>query len=223
MRRKAHVRFGRRPRETDQPKDWHRALGRPHPSRFVASRGKVVVQGYATNEPHLYESLPAWRKPVRYALIQDSGYPNYADMLAVRTGDRGRLDGCLRRLVPILQRAQVAFMADPAPALDRIVRAVAAFRAGFLYDQATAEYGVCQLAALGLVSNPINGVAGSVDPSKVQRMLDITGPVLTANRTPPRPGLSPADLVATGYLDRTVSLPARLPLRGIHCTPTPSN
>ena len=43
-------------------------------------------------------------------------------MLAIRTGDRGRLDGCLRRLVPILQRAQVAFMADPRPALDRIVR-----------------------------------------------------------------------------------------------------
>ena len=193
------------------------------PSRFVAARGKVVVQGYATNEPHLYEALPAWGRPVRYALIQDTGYPNYAGMLAVRTGDRGRLDGCLRRLVPILQRAQVAFLADPGPALDRIVRAVAAFRAGFSYDRATAEYGACQLAGLGLVSNPIDGVAGSVDVSKVRRMLAITTPVLTANRTPPRPGLTPTDLVTTDYLDRGLSLPARPALRGIRCTRTPTD
>ena len=193
------------------------------PSRFVAARGKIVVQGYATNEPHLYQSLPAWGRPVRYALIQDSGYPNYAGMLAVRTGDRPRLDGCLRRLVPILQRAQVAFMADPAPALARIIRAVAAFRAGFVYDRATAEYGVCQLAALGLASNPIDGVAGSVDTSKVRRMLDITEPVLTANGTPARPGLTPAGLVTGDYLDRTVALPARPALRGIRCAPSTSN
>ena len=131
--------------------------------------------------------------------------------------------GCLRRLVPILQRAQVAFLADPRPALDRIVRSVAAFRAGFAYDRATAEYGACQLAALGLVSNPIDGIAGSVDPTKVQRMLAITGPVLTATRTPPRAGITAADLVTTDYLDHAVSLPARPALRGIHCTPTPTD
>ena len=79
------------------------------PSRFVAARGRVVVQGYATNEPHLYEALPAWGRPVRYALIQDTGYPNYAGMLAVRTGDRGRLDG-----VP------AAAGADPATRAGRL-------------------------------------------------------------------------------------------------------
>ena len=200
----------------------HNQSAQRHQSDTI-SETRTVVQGYATNEPHLYSALPAWGRPVRYALIQDTGYPNYAGMLAVRTGDRGRLDGCLRRLVPILQRAQVAFLASPAPALDRIVRAVAAFRAGFAYDRATAEYGVCQLAALGLVVNPIDGVAGSVDPSKVQRMLAITGPVLTAARTPARPGLTAADLVSTDYLDRAVSLPARPALRGLRCAPTPTD
>jgi hypothetical protein len=34
------------------------------PSQFVAARGKIAVQGYATNEVGVYESIPQWRKPV---------------------------------------------------------------------------------------------------------------------------------------------------------------
>lgn len=187
------------------------------PSRFVAAAGKDVVQGYATNEPHVYESLPAWGKPVRYGLIQDTGYPNYADVLAIRTGDRDRLAGCLTRLVPILQRALVAFMAKPDPALNKIVQAVASFRGGFSYDRAAAVYGVCQLRTLGLVSNPINGTAGGFDASKLQRMLDITRPVLTAQRAGIRPGLTAADIATGDYLDPAVTLPAAPRLAGVRC------
>ncbi len=187
------------------------------PSRFVASRGRVVVQGYATNEPHIYESLPAWGRPVRYGLIQDTGYPNYANVLAVRTGDRNQLTDCLTRLVPILQRALVEFMADPRPALGRIVEAVAAFRAGFVYDQKAAEFGVCQLRALGLVSNTISGVAGGFDSTKLKRMVDIVRPVLTAQRKPVPAELDAADIATADYLDPAIALPTSARLSGVTC------
>ncbi len=177
------------------------------PSRFVASGGRVVVQGYATNEPYVYEHLPSWRRPVTYQLVQETGYPNYANVLAVRSGDRERLAPCLRKLVPILQQAQIDFMAEPAAALDRIVEAVEAFRAGFTYDRAAADFGVCQLRDLGLVSNSIAGVLGGFDPNKLDRMVDIVRPLLAAQRRPMRPGLSAADVATNDFVDPTKKLP----------------
>jgi hypothetical protein len=84
------------------------------PSRLVASRGAVVQQGFATSEPWKWQhEVPAWAKPLTYQLVSDTGYPNYRNLLAVRTGDLGRLGPCLRRLVPMFQQATVDFLAQP--------------------------------------------------------------------------------------------------------------
>ena len=63
------------------------------PSRFVADRGQDAVQSYATNEPYAWShEVPQWNKPLAYQLVNDTGYPNYANLLGVRSGDRDKLD-----------------------------------------------------------------------------------------------------------------------------------
>jgi hypothetical protein len=100
------------------------------PSRFVASGGSIAVQGYATDEPYLYEhEVKAWGKPVAFQLVVDTGYPNYANVLTVRADQKARLAPCLQRLVPILQQAQVDFMRDPAGTVDLIVKLDRAYKA----------------------------------------------------------------------------------------------
>jgi hypothetical protein len=187
------------------------------PERFISSRGKVVVQGYATNEPHVYGTHPKWGRPVRSTLIQDTGYPNNANMLAVPTRDLGRLRGCLTSLVPVLQRGLLAFANDPRAALSKIVTAVREFNRGATYDTAAATYGACQLRLLGLMSNPMSGVAGGVDDTKLQRMIDITTPLFAAARKPVRAGLNRSDVATTEFLDPDITLPASLPLTGLDC------
>ena len=55
------------------------------PTRFLTERGKVAQQGFATNEPFIYENaLPQWHKPVKFQLIHDTGYPIYPEAMAVR-------------------------------------------------------------------------------------------------------------------------------------------
>lgn len=62
------------------------------PDRLVASRGQIAVQGFATSEPWKWQhEVPAWGKPLSYALVSDSGYPNYRNLLAVRAADKARL------------------------------------------------------------------------------------------------------------------------------------
>src|SRR6266508_2581553 len=103
------------------------------PSRFVASGGKIAVQGYATNEPYLYEhEVRAWGRPVAFQLVVDTGYPNYANVLSVRADQKAKLAPCLKRLVPMLQQAQVDFMRDPGRTLDLIVKLDQTYKGGFV-------------------------------------------------------------------------------------------
>ena len=178
------------------------------PDRFVAARGTLAVQGYATNEPWAWQhEITQWGRPLTYALVNDTGYPNYANLLAIRPADRTRLDGCLRKLVPIIQRAQVQFMAQPGPTTDLIVRAVAAQR-GFTYTRPLADYAVTTMRRLGIVDNGKDRTLGNFDDTRLRRMIDILTPIFAGQNKPIRPGLGPADLATNDYLDPSIGLPA---------------
>ncbi len=178
------------------------------PTRFVESGGKVVVQGYATNEPYLYEhEVSAWGKPVSYQLVQDTNYPDYANMLAIRSRDRERLDGCLRALVPIAQQAQVDFLTNPGSTLAEIVKIVAAFDVGFSYTAGNAAYAVDTLKKLGLVGNGTDHTLGDTRTDRLQRMIDIITPIAAGQKKLLKPGLTPADLATNQYLDPAIGLP----------------
>jgi hypothetical protein len=181
------------------------------PARLVASRGDIVVQGFATSEPWKWEhEVPAWGKPLRYALVADSGYPNYRNLLAVRTGDRGRLDQCLRRLVPMFQRATVEFMADPRPTTRTILSIIKQTRQGYTDSAARSEHAVQVMRTEGLVGNGKDRTVGDFDTTpggRVDRLLDIDRPIFTGQGKQLRPGLTVADIATNDYLDPAIGLP----------------
>ena len=180
------------------------------PARFVASGGRIAAQGYATNEPYLYEhEVRQWHRPVRYALVNDTGYPNYANMLTIRVRDRDRLSGCLAKLVPMMQRAQVEFVRRPDPTVRLILAAVNAYRGGFFYSRALADYAVRVMVREGIVGNGGNRTLGDIDTGRISRLLRILAPILASQRKPVPPGLRVEDLVTNGYVDRTIALAER--------------
>ncbi len=177
------------------------------PSRFVADHGKDAVQGYATNEPFAWEhEVPRWGKPLRYQLINDSGYPNYANILAIRTGDRDRLDGCLHRLVPILQRAEVDFVKRPAAAITAILAANDAYRSGFHYDRPLAEYAVRTMLDQAIVGNGSNPTLGDFDTGRIRKLIGILVPILRGQNKPIKDDLGPVDVVTNAYIDAAIGL-----------------
>jgi len=180
------------------------------PARFVASGGRIAAQGYATNEPYLYEhEVRQWHRPGRYALVNDTGYPNYANMLTIRVRDRDRLSGCLAKLVPMMQRAQVEFVRRPDPTVRLILAAVNAYRGGFFYSRALADYAVRVMVREGIVGNGGNRTLGDIDTGRISRLLRILAPILASQRKPVPPGLRVEDLVTNGYVDPTIALAER--------------
>jgi hypothetical protein len=197
------------------------------PSQFIAAKGKAAVQGYATNEVYVYENIPQWHKPVAYRLIQDSGYPDYAGVLAIRPRDKAKLTPCLKKLVPIFQQATTDQWKDPTQAADRIVKSVAGFKTFFQYGAGNAQFGYCQLQAEGLTSNPRTGPVGGMEPSKVQRVLDILRPIFLGQRATIGslkpvalpPDLSADKLATNEFLNNSLRLPSEKPSYYSSCKP----
>jgi hypothetical protein len=177
------------------------------PSRFVASDGQIAVQGYATNEPYTYQhEIPAWGRPVAYQLVYDMGYPNYANVLAVRSDKLGALAGCLRRLVPLIQQAQVDFMAKPGPAIGLLLKLVDAYKASFVYSRGNAEFAVQQMRQLGIVANGPDATLGNFDPARLQRLISIVGPISATQRKPIKAGLTPEQVGTNQFIDPAIGL-----------------
>lgn len=110
------------------------------PARFVASGGEIAQAGYATVDPYLYEeTVKQWGKPVKFQLVNDIGYPNYGEILAIRAADKDKLAPCLRKLVPIIQQAQVDVLAKPDATIDLTVKLNDAYKGSIPYTKESAK------------------------------------------------------------------------------------
>jgi hypothetical protein len=65
MRGNAHVRFGRRPEETDPPKGRHRAPGRPHLALAVVDQVRRIQQDTLQRRGHNEDPLYRIRRLLR--------------------------------------------------------------------------------------------------------------------------------------------------------------
>ena len=108
------------------------------PANFVAAGGKDAQQGYASAEPYIYENeVSSWMKPVKYQLINDAGWEIYPVVVSARSGDMDKLAPCLKALVPVMQKADVDYYADPAKANGLILDLVDKYDTGWVYSQAS--------------------------------------------------------------------------------------
>jgi hypothetical protein len=178
------------------------------PGNFVAADGKVAQAGFATSEPYIYEhEVRQWNKPVKYALVNEAGYPFYPQALAIRAADKQKLAPCLAKLVPIVQRAQVDFLANPTKTNELIVDLVKQYNTGWVYSAGLAEYAIGKMRE-DFVGNGPDQTLGNFDTARVQRMIDIVTPIFTAQRQPPKEGLKPEDIATNEFVDQSIGVPA---------------
>jgi hypothetical protein len=176
------------------------------PANWVAAKGKATQAGFATSEPYIYEhDIPAWNKPVKYALVNDTGYPFYPQALSIRSGDKERLAPCLKKLVPIVQRAQVDFLKDPAKTNAFIIDLVKRYNTDWTYSEGLANYAIEKMRA-DFVNNGSDNTLGNFDSARVQRLIEIVTPILVAQKQPPKEGLTTADIFTNEFIDTTIGV-----------------
>jgi hypothetical protein len=149
------------------------------PARFV-SDPRILQQGYVTTEPYMYEQeIAEWGRPVGYEKLADYGYSIYPSALSVRADRLEELRPCLEKLVPIMQRAQIDYLADPAPTNALIVELVERYQTGWTYSAGVADHAVRAMRDEGLVTDdPASGVFGQFDPARMEQIVSTFGPIL---------------------------------------------
>jgi hypothetical protein len=176
------------------------------PARFV-SDPRILQQGYATSEPYSYEhEIAEWGRPVGYQKLADDGYSVYPSALSVRADRLEALRPCLAKLVPIMQRAQLGYLADPGPTNALIVELAEAYQTGWAYSPGVAGYAVQAMREEALVTNdPASGVFGQFDPARMQQIVSTFGPILQAQGTITQIP-SPEALYTNEFIDPTIRM-----------------
>jgi hypothetical protein len=177
------------------------------PSRFV-SDPKIVQQGFATAEPFIYENeIAQWKKPIASEVFANYGYTIYPEPLAVRADKVAALTPCLKKLVPIMQQAQVDYLKNPAAANDLIVKLVDAYQTGWTYTAGDADFSVkTQVSGKFVTNDPASGVFGKFDP---KRMTDTVGrfvPLLQSAGTLTGTAPKAESLYTNQFIDDSVKL-----------------
>ena len=175
-------------------------------TKFLASKGTIAQAGFATSEPYIYQhDLKEWGKPLNYALVNDTGYPMYPQSLSIRPADKQKLAPCLKKLVPIVQRAQIDFLNNPDRTNAFIIKLVKQYNTFWTYSPGLADYAITKMRQ-DFVNNGADPTLGNFDSARVQRMIDIVTPILIGQRQPPRPGLQPGDLFTNEFVDPNIGV-----------------
>ena len=179
------------------------------PAGFVAAGGEVAQQGFASAEPYIYKNEVAdWGKDVDFQLVYDAGFQPYQSSISVRSEDLDGMSDCLTALVPIMQQADVDYLADPDRATSIILDLVEQYDTGWVYSQGVADYSVQTQQELGLVGNGPDDTHGNFDTDRVDTLIEQTTPIFTEQGTPPLDGITADDLVTNQFIDDSIGVPA---------------
>jgi len=175
------------------------------PSKFVSAGGKDAQQGFATAEPYIYQNqVAAWGKKVDYALVSSTGWNPYPEAMSVRTGDLTKLEPCLKKLVPVMQQADVDYLKSPGATNDLITKLVQQYNNGWTYDSKVGAFAAAQMVKLGLAKDT-DGYIGSMDEQRMQDFIAKATPVF-AGTGDVKSGLKPSDLYTNEFLDKSIGL-----------------
>ena len=142
---------------------------------------KLLVAAYCSCQSSASAKYQRSEKPgggnfSEYALVNDTGYPFYPQALSIRTADKAKLAPCLKKLVPLVQRAQVDFLANPDKTNAFVIDLVTRYHdPAWSYDPGLAKYAIDQMR-LNFVNDGADRTLGNFDVGRAQRLLDIVTP-----------------------------------------------
>jgi hypothetical protein len=177
------------------------------PSRFVTEQ--VFQQGFASNEPYKYENdIDEWNKPVEYLLIDEAGYEIYPSSLSVRPERITDDADCLAAIVPLMQQAQVDYMAEPEPINDMFLDYVDAMASFWTLSADGNASAIEVLLDEELVSNGPDDTIGNFDLDRVQTLIDESVPIFEGVGVDSmKLDLTAEDIVSNEFIDDSIGLP----------------
>jgi hypothetical protein len=177
------------------------------PTRFVAENGKVVQQGFVTDEIPYYENvLDKWKKPVDYLLLHDNGLEDYPQVISARPEVVEEKSECLKALVPMIQQAQVDWATDPSTTNALLVELNEAYKAPASNSCCLDDNHRISLEE-ELISNGSDSTLGNFDMDRVQSVIDTVLPIYEKQELDSvDPDVTPEKIATNEFIDPSIGV-----------------
>jgi hypothetical protein len=171
---------------------------------LILATENVAHQGFLTSEPFLYRNLDSGAIETGSVLIHDLGWTSYPQNLAVRKDRLEELSPCLEQLVPVLQRAQLNYLAAPERANAIIVDAVTTFDSYWQQSAESTAYSASTQLSAGIIGNGDTPTFGDLEEARVTDFIAKVTPILRESGIEV-PDVTAADIVDNSFLDPEIS------------------
>lgn len=178
---------------------------RSDPETFVVNNGTWLQAGFLTSEVYKYGNGNNWNRPMEYVTLNTLGYPNYTGMISVAEDRLDDLAPCLEELVPLMQRAAIDYIADPAEVNETIVAFNEAGLAAPWWKTPPdlMDYASRVMREDGIIGNGSDDTIGNFDMDRVNRMLEIVRPSLDERSDP---DVTAEDVVTNRFIDPSIGI-----------------
>ena len=125
----------------------------------------------------------------------------------MRAEDVEKEADCLEKLVPVMQQAEIDYLADPDWANGIIVDIVERYQTGWTYSEGVAAYAAKTMTDLDLVhDDPKSGVFGQIDGERMKGIVETFAPIMKQAGTITSDDIDPESLYDNRFIDDSISM-----------------
>ena len=166
----------------------------------------IAHQGFATSEPFRYANMESGSIETAYQLVHDAGWTSYPQNLAINKLRLETLRPCLAKLVPMMQQAQIDFVASPDRTVAMILDVVEQFDTTWSQSAELANYAIATMKELGIVGNGDTTTFGDFESPRLDDFIVRATPILREQGLT-IPDLTASDIATNEFLNPDITLP----------------
>jgi hypothetical protein len=181
------------------------------PSRFVTADGGIVQQAFVTSEPYDYQHvITQYGKPVSYLLLRNSGYVPYPESLAAKPDVVKKMSACFKLLVPLYQKAEVAYIKNPGPTNAKLIDIVTQLDTFWKLTPGGVAYNAATQKRLKLVQDGPDCTLGNFSMKRLQGVIDQLLPIYRSKNVDTfQDGLKASAIATNRFIDKKIGLPKK--------------
>ncbi|MHB1091185.1 MAG: ABC transporter substrate-binding protein, partial [Ilumatobacteraceae bacterium] len=161
-------------------------------------------QGFATSEPYKYSVLDTGAITTGYQFIHDAGWTSYSQSLAIRKDRLEEFAPCLTQIVPMMQQAQLDYIAAPERANAIIIATTKAYDSWWTQSEGDTSNSAKTQKQFDIIGNGDTPTFGDFEEARVKDFITKALPIYREQ------GLdvvdvTPADVTTNQFLDPTIT------------------
>ena len=161
-------------------------------------------QGFVTSEPYKYSVLETGPISVGYELIHDAGWNGYSQSLAIRKDRLEEFRPCLTELVPIMQQAQIDYIASPERANAIIIATTLAYDSFWTQSEGDTANGARSQKDLDIIANGDTPIFGDFEEERVAEFIAKALPIYREQGLDVA-DVMPSDITTNEFLDPSIT------------------